>query len=191
MLKLIKLDSDYVYKLNRNSFCTYNFFRLSVKHDYYGDHNTLSIRHSVTTLQIQSNRGSDSYMPLLEVTDWNEGANRGVFYVLYDDSYGYITAYNHSQFMYIDDILDYEEVSSDVLNIDKGTLLANKLKDARLEQKKSLYKLYNLTDITPAKLSELEGGITSYTKEDITCICDKLNLDSDAILKEYDGGYIV
>ena len=130
-------------------------------------------------------------MPLLEVTDWNEGANRGVFYVLYDDSYGYITAYNHSQFMYIDDILDYEVVSSDVLSIDKGTLLANKLKDARLQQKKSLYKLYNLTDITPARLSELEGGITSYTKEDITCICNKLNLDSEAMLKEYDGGYIV
>ena len=191
MLKLIKLDSDYIYKLNRNSFCTYNFFRLSVKHDYYGDHDTLSIRHSVTTLQIQSNRGSDSYMPLLEVTDWNEGANRGVFYILYDDSYGYITAYNHSQFMYIDDTLTYEEISSDVLSIDKGTLLAHKLKGARLEQKKSLYKLYNLTDITPARLSELEGGITSYTKEDITCICDKLNLDSEVILREYEGGYIV
>lgn len=130
-------------------------------------------------------------MPLLEVTDWNEGACRGIFYVLYDDSYGYVTAYNHSQFMYIDDILNYEEVSSDVLNIDKGTLLAIKLKGARLEQKKSLYRLYNLTEITPAKLSELEGGITSYTKEDIICICDKLNLDSEAILKEYEGGYII
>lgn len=191
MLKLIKLDSDYIYKLNHNSFCTHSFFRLSVKHDYYGDHDALSIKHSVTTLQIQSNRGSDSYMPLLEVTDWNEGANRGVFYVLYDDSCGYITAYNHSQFMYIDDLLNYEEVSSDVLNIDKGTLLATRLKGARLQQKKSLYRLYNLTDITPAKLSELEGGITSYTKDDIICICDKLNLDSEAILKEYDGGYIV
>lgn len=191
MLKLIKLDSDFVYKLNRNSFCTYNFFRLSVKHDYYVDHNTLSIRHSVTTLQIQSNRGSESYMPLLEVTDWNEGAPRGIFYVLYDDSYGYITAYNHSQFMYIDDTLTYEEISSGVLNIDKGTLLANKLKDARIQQKKSLHRLYNLTGITPAKLSELEGGITSYTKEDIICICDKLNLGSGAILREYDGGYVV
>lgn len=56
MLKLIKLDSDYIHKLNCNSFCTHSFFRLSVKHDYYGDPNTLSIRHSVTTLQIQSNK---------------------------------------------------------------------------------------------------------------------------------------
>lgn len=191
MLKLIKLDSDYVYKLNRNSFCTHSFFRLSVKHDYYGDHDTLSIRHSVTTLQIQSNRGSDSYMPLLEVTDWNEGAHRGIFYVLYDDSCGYITAYNHSQFMYIDDMLNYEEISSDVLSIDKGTLLAHKLKNARIQQEKSLHRLYNLTGITPAKISELEGGITSYTKDDIILICDKLNLDSEAMLKDYDGGYIV
>ena len=42
-LYLIILDSGYIHKLNRNSFCTYNFFRLSVKHDYYGDPNTLSI----------------------------------------------------------------------------------------------------------------------------------------------------
>lgn len=191
MLKLIKLDSDYIHKLNRNSFCTYSFFRLNVKRDYYGDYDDLSIRHSVTTLQIQSNRGSDSYMPLLEVTDWNEGAHRGIFYILYDDSCGYITACNYSQFMYIKDILNYEEISNDVLSIDKGTLLANRLKDARLQQKRSLYRLSNLTKITPAKLSELEGGIIRYTKNNIICICDSLNLDSEAILKEYDGGYIV